>query len=66
MRLPARAHDDVIVAAVPFGVLPMLEVDGKQLSQAGAIFRYLAREFGESFARINNQWEHKYQCGREQ
>lgn len=38
----------------PFGMLPFLEVDGKQLSESKAIYRYLAREFG--FYGSNN-WE---------
>ncbi|XP_072030547.1 S-crystallin SL11-like [Amphiura filiformis] len=33
-------------AKTPFGRLPILEVDGKQLTESKAIMRYLAREFG--------------------
>lgn len=31
---------------MPFGMLPVLEVDGKQICQSMAIARYLANEFG--------------------
>ncbi|CAJ0950360.1 unnamed protein product, partial [Mesorhabditis belari] len=33
-------------AEMPFGQMPVLEVGGQKIAQSGAIFRYLAREFG--------------------
>merc|ERR1711976_590415 len=33
-------------AKMPFGTIPVLEIDGKQLAQSTAIYRYLARELG--------------------
>ncbi|CAJ0928023.1 unnamed protein product, partial [Mesorhabditis belari] len=33
-------------AEMPFGQMPVLEVNGLKIAQSGAIFRYLAREFG--------------------
>nr|ABG57180.1 prostaglandin D synthase-like isoform 1 [Ciona intestinalis] len=36
---PARKHE------MPFGQIPILEVDGKKMSQSSAVCRYLAREF---------------------
>ena len=39
---------------MPTGVMPVLEVDGKQLCQSTAIARYLAREFGLT---PKNSWD---------
>lgn len=33
------------VTAVPFGMLPVLELDGKLIGQSNAIARYLARQY---------------------
>lgn len=40
--------------STPFGQIPVLMVDGKQLAQSIAIVRYLAKQFGIS---RNNSWE---------
>lgn len=39
---------------MPFGHVPVLEVDGKMLSQSSAISRYLARQVGLNG---QNEWE---------
>ena len=44
----------VVFVAVPFGKLPLLEVDGKQMPQSLAICRYLAKQFGLNGS---NDWE---------
>ncbi|CAJ0581567.1 unnamed protein product, partial [Mesorhabditis spiculigera] len=38
----------------PFGKLPILEVDGKELAQSKAIYRYLGKQFGFAGA---DDWE---------
>ncbi|VDL81310.1 unnamed protein product [Nippostrongylus brasiliensis] len=53
--LAGQEYDDVrlsreefpkIKAEMPFGQIPVLEVDGKKLAQSSAIARYVARQFG--------------------
>lgn len=31
---------------MPFGMLPVLEIEGKVVSQSNAVARYLARQYG--------------------
>lgn len=31
---------------MPFGMLPILEIDGKQVGQSNAVARYLAKQYG--------------------
>lgn len=40
--------------ATPFGIMPILEVDGKVASQSIAILRYLGKRFGLTGS---NEWE---------
>lgn len=45
---------DSPISATPFGHVPVLEVDGKQLSQSVTIARYLAKQHGLAG---RNDWE---------
>ncbi|KAH7704871.1 GST-5 protein [Aphelenchoides avenae] len=46
VRIPKAEWPGEHKAKAPFGQLPYLEVDGKQLAQSNTINRYLARKFG--------------------
>jgi glutathione S-transferase len=37
---------DLFLAGMPFGMLPVLEIDGKAVAQSNAVARYLARQYG--------------------
>lgn len=39
---------------MPFGKVPVLEIDGKKVSQSAAISRYLAKQYGLAG---KNDWE---------
>lgn len=39
---------------MPYGMLPVLEIDGKPIAQSNAIARYLARKHGLAG---ENEWE---------
>ena len=41
-------QSDPIYAAMPFGYVPVLEVDGRKLSSSGGIARFLAERFGKT------------------
>lgn len=41
-------HSEVFISGMPFGQIPILEVDGQQLAQSIAIQMFVAREFGKS------------------
>lgn len=43
---------------MPFGLLPVLEIDGKQVAQSNAIARHLAKQYGLAG---KNEWE-SLQC----
>ena len=49
--LVSRSSNVEILSETPFGQLPVLEVDGKKLSQSLAIMRFAAKRTGE-FARL--------------
>lgn len=46
------------ITEMPFGLLPVLEIDGKQVAQSNAIARHLAKQYGLAG---KNEWE-SLQC----
>ena len=54
VRIPKEKWQAEYKPNMPHGTVPVLEVDGKQLSGSGPIQRYLAEEFGLAGA---NAWE---------
>ncbi len=46
--IPTKRNDSVLlsIAAFPYGVLPVLEVDGVVISESIAICRYIAKMVG--------------------
>lgn len=44
----------IIISAAPFGRAPILEIDGKVITQSKAICRYLAKDIGLTG---NDSWE---------
>lgn len=52
VRISESNENDVTRSlATPFGQIPVLEADGKQLAQSYAINRFLARKYGMLFKR---------------
>ncbi|XP_052081371.1 glutathione S-transferase-like [Mytilus californianus] len=39
-------YKSILSSNTPFEQLPVLTIDGKEMSQSGAMNRYLAREYG--------------------
>lgn len=39
---------------MPYGMLPVLEIDGKPIAQSNAVARFLARKYGLAG---QNEWE---------
>lgn len=46
--------DLLFILAMPFGQVPILEIDGKILNQSGAISRYLSKKAGLAGS---DEWE---------
>lgn len=46
------------ITEMPFGMLPVLEIDGKPVAQSNAIARHLAKQYGLAG---KNEWE-SLQC----
>lgn len=44
----------IIISGMPFGMLPVLEIDGKAVAQSNAVARYLAKQYGLTG---ENEWE---------
>ncbi|XP_044269049.1 glutathione S-transferase-like [Tribolium madens] len=52
-RIPREKWPE-IKKRTPFGMLPVLEIDGKAVAQSNAVARYLARQYGLAG---RNEWE---------
>lgn len=43
-----------MILAMPYGMLPVLEINGETIAQSNAVGRYLARKYGLAG---KNEWE---------
>lgn len=51
-KFQLRYFNKSLFKAFPNGQVPLLQIDGKNLTQSNAIYRYLGRKYGRFFLRL--------------